>query len=198
MNDTNEIVSEFLAESRQHLDRLEHDLVELERYPRSSELIAGIFRAIHTIKGACGFLGFGRLELLIQAEEALLGQMRSGLQRPDSEKVALLLAAVDRTRAVLSEIEVTGADGHGKDSDLIERLTGYTIPHPASDMPPEEADKPLGQLLAEAAGVSQGAIEAALEAQKSGDARRIGEILVEQGVASRSLIRNVLEHQTRG
>jgi two-component system chemotaxis sensor kinase CheA len=166
MNDTSEIISEFLAESREHLDQLESDLVELEKNPTSSELIDSIFRAVHTIKGACGFLAFSRLEALIQAEETLLSQVRSGQQRLSLETVILLLAASDRTRAVLSEVEATGRDGQGEDPELIERLADYTIPLPSSDSPNEEADKPLGQLLIETAVVSPGAVKAALGAQK--------------------------------
>ncbi len=52
-----DIVKEFLVESRENLDRLDRDLVGLEKNPKDKEALAGVFRTIHTIKGTCGFLG---------------------------------------------------------------------------------------------------------------------------------------------
>ncbi|HZQ69827.1 MAG TPA: chemotaxis protein CheB [Terriglobales bacterium] len=52
-----EIVNDFLVESNENLDRLDQELVRLESEPSSKELLASIFRTIHTIKGSCGFLG---------------------------------------------------------------------------------------------------------------------------------------------
>ena len=43
-----------------------------------AKLVAEIFRAVHTIKGTTGFLGFGRLEKLAHAGESLLGALRDG------------------------------------------------------------------------------------------------------------------------
>ena len=57
-----EVVQEFLVESGENLDQLDADLVALEQDPRSRELLAGVFRAVHTIKGTTGFLAFGHLE----------------------------------------------------------------------------------------------------------------------------------------
>ncbi|MGI4894225.1 MAG: Hpt domain-containing protein, partial [Janthinobacterium lividum] len=56
-----EIVQEFLVESYENLDQLDSDLVALEQTPGSRELLASVFRTIHTIKGTSGFLAFSRL-----------------------------------------------------------------------------------------------------------------------------------------
>ena len=47
-----EIVKDFLIESNENLDRLDQELVKLESEPSSKELLASIFRTIHTIKGS--------------------------------------------------------------------------------------------------------------------------------------------------
>ena len=56
-----DLVKEFLVESYENLDRLDRDFVELEKNP-SREVLGSIFRAVHTIKGTCGFLGYSKLE----------------------------------------------------------------------------------------------------------------------------------------
>jgi two-component system, chemotaxis family, sensor kinase CheA len=75
-----DIVQEFLVESNENLDRLESELVKLEADPKSSDLPASIFRSIHSIKGACGFLGFNKLQALAHAGESLLGKLRDGVR----------------------------------------------------------------------------------------------------------------------
>jgi two-component system chemotaxis sensor kinase CheA len=63
MSDTDsDIVKDFLVESYENLDRLDRDLVGLEKNPTDRDALAGVFRTIHTIKGTCGFLGFNKLE----------------------------------------------------------------------------------------------------------------------------------------
>src|ERR1035437_7769491 len=57
-----DLIKDFLVESNENLDRLDSELVKLESDPSSQELLSSIFRTIHTIKGSCGFLGFGKLE----------------------------------------------------------------------------------------------------------------------------------------
>ena len=55
-----ELTREFLIESLEALDRMERSLTELEERPRDGELLADIFRSVHTIKGPTGFLGYSR------------------------------------------------------------------------------------------------------------------------------------------
>ena len=61
MGDMDDIVKDFLVESNENLDQLDRDLVTLEKDPTAREVLASIFRTIHTIKGTSGFLGFSRL-----------------------------------------------------------------------------------------------------------------------------------------
>ena len=64
-----DLIQEFLVESNENLDRLDSELVKLESDPTSADLLASIFRSIHSIKGACGFLGFNKLQALAHAGE---------------------------------------------------------------------------------------------------------------------------------
>ena len=73
-----EMIREFLVESHENLSRLDQDLVELEKRPNDTGLLSSIFRTIHTIKGACGFLAFTILEAITHKAETLLSQLRDG------------------------------------------------------------------------------------------------------------------------
>ena len=123
-----ELTQEFLAESMEGLDRMERCLTELEVRPGDGELVAEIFRAVHTIKGTTGFLGFVRLERLAHAGENLLGALRDGSIKVSEELISGLLQLMDGLRRILGLIEATGGEGiRAGDDDtaliaLLERL----------------------------------------------------------------------------
>lgn len=117
-----EIVKDFLIESGENLDRLDQGLVKLESEPPSKELLASIFRTIHTIKGSCGFLGFVRLEKVAHAGESLLSGLRDGQLLLNAEVTSGLLAMVDAVRRMLSEIQASEHDGENDYAELIRTL----------------------------------------------------------------------------
>jgi two-component system, chemotaxis family, sensor kinase CheA len=117
-----EMVGEFLLESHEGLDRMDQDLLVLERDPGSPEAIARIFRTMHTIKGTCGFLGFNTTEALAHAAESLLGGLRDGDFAVTPEIVTALLSAGDAVRGILAEIQSTGSEGAQKHAEVIATL----------------------------------------------------------------------------
>jgi len=118
-----DIVKEFLVESYENLDRLDRDLLELEKAPTAQEILASIFRTIHTIKGTCGFLGFNQLETVAHAGENLLSRLRDGVLQLSEEITTVLLKLVDSVREMLSSIESQGNGGERDDGELISTLT---------------------------------------------------------------------------
>jgi two-component system chemotaxis sensor kinase CheA len=117
-----EIVAEFLVESYESLDRLDRDLLALERDPGSHEVLASIFRTMHTIKGTCGFLGFLKLERIAHAAESLLAGVRDGSMAITPQTAGVLLATGDVLRLILRQIEVSGTDGDDDHDALVAEL----------------------------------------------------------------------------
>jgi two-component system, chemotaxis family, sensor kinase CheA len=123
-----ELTREFLIESQEGLDRMERCLTDLEVRPADGGLLAEIFRAVHTIKGTTGFLGFRRLETLAHAGENLLGLLRDGKLAADAPVITGLLELLDGLRSILKTIEADGSEGDGADIELIEHLEGLQTP----------------------------------------------------------------------
>jgi two-component system chemotaxis sensor kinase CheA len=117
-----EVVTEFLVESGELLDQMEREMVAFEAGRAGPDAIRTIFRAIHTIKGTCGFLGFQRLASVTHTGENLLSELRDGELTPTPEITSALLALVDATRRTLATIEQTGAEGQPDFTELIARL----------------------------------------------------------------------------
>jgi two-component system chemotaxis sensor kinase CheA len=110
MDELDDLVGEFLAESAENLDRLDRDLAALVADPGSPELLAGVFRALHSIKGTSGCLAFDRLEELAHAGETLLARLRDrelALTPPVAGVLHELIAAI---RTLLARIAMTGTD----------------------------------------------------------------------------------------
>ena len=113
-----DLLREFLAETGEHLDTVDVELVRLERDPNDAAILRNVFRLVHTIKGTCGFLGLPRLEALAHAAETLMGQLRDSAT-VTSDVVTLVLAAIDRIKLIIAELERIGAEPVGSDADLI-------------------------------------------------------------------------------
>jgi len=118
-----EIVREFLIESYENLDRLDRDLITLEKEPGNPETLASIFRTIHTLKGTSGFLAFNQLEAVAHVGESLLARLRDGQLALTPEITTALLAMVDAVRQMLGNIEAAGNEGERNDQELIATLT---------------------------------------------------------------------------
>ena len=136
-----DLTKEFIAESQEGLDRMEQCLTELETRPGDTSLLGEIFRAVHTIKGTTGFLGFDRLEKLAHAGEHLLGALRDGRLGVTTELISGLLRLMDGLRAILALIEETGGEGtrsSDEDGELIAELALLN-----GEMPPVEVEAEL-------------------------------------------------------
>ncbi len=117
-----EIIKEFLIESSENLARLDQEMVELEQRPKDASLLASIFRTIHTIKGTCGFLGFGKLEKITHVGENILSQVRNGERDLNPRLVSLILRMVDAVKFELAAIEESGAESADEHRELRDRL----------------------------------------------------------------------------
>jgi two-component system chemotaxis sensor kinase CheA len=122
MDDMDPIINEFLIESHENLDQLDRDLVDLEAHPGEKNLLASVFRTIHTIKGTCGFLGFAKLESITHVSENLLSKLRDGELDMTPDITNALLTMVDAVREILSNIEKNRSEGDIDYSDLVELM----------------------------------------------------------------------------
>jgi len=125
-----EALQAFLLESHENLQQMEKELVQLESRPADRELVASIFRTVHTIKGTCGFFAFARLEALSHAGESLLSRLRSGEITVTSAIADALLALVDAVEEKLVAIETHGDEGTDDNAALIARLAALAQGEP--------------------------------------------------------------------
>ncbi|QDT06938.1 Chemotaxis protein CheA [Rubripirellula lacrimiformis] len=107
--DDTEILNEFVIESQEHLGDIETDFLTLELQIDGVDvaLVNKIFRAIHSIKGAAGFMGLHVLEKLAHREEEVLNRMRNLEIAPTSPVINTLLRSTDAIKHLLDNIETS-------------------------------------------------------------------------------------------
>jgi two-component system, chemotaxis family, sensor kinase CheA len=101
------LMQDFLTESAELLEALDADLVKLERDPagkNAADLLNNIFRALHTIKGAAGFLGLTVLITFAHAAEDALNRLRKGDVVVTGQIMDALLRSVDVVRGMTAQI----------------------------------------------------------------------------------------------
>ena len=113
-----ELLDGFLAETTELLEKLDDDLVTLEKSPEDAELMNSIFRSIHTVKGASSFLGFDLLVKVTHKTEDVLNRLRKSELTLNPEIMDVILEAVDLVKTLVSDI---------KAGDIVERELESTI-----------------------------------------------------------------------
>ena len=122
MDEFQEILQDFLVESFELVEKLDEDLVELENTPEDLELLNGIFRVAHTVKGASSFLNFDVLTHLTHHMEDVLNKARHGELVITPDIMDVVLESIDLMKALLNTIRDTSADAGIDVSACVSRL----------------------------------------------------------------------------
>ena len=101
------VLQDFLTESGELLDQLDADLITLENATAQTEqldTLNSIFRAVHTIKGAAGFLGIESIMNFAHAAEDALNLLRQGDHEIDASLIDTLLRSADVLRNMIEAL----------------------------------------------------------------------------------------------
>ena len=122
MDEFQEILQDFLVESFELVEKLDEDLVELESNPEDLELLNGIFRVAHTVKGASSFLNFDVLTHLTHHMEDVLNKARHGELVLTPDIMDVVLESIDLMKELLNVIRDTSADAGVDVAACVSRL----------------------------------------------------------------------------
>ena len=118
-----DLLAEFLAETRETLDALSGEIIAWEADPSDRGRLDAIFRFVHTVKGSCGFLELPRFEQLSHAAEDALADVRAGARSPDNALVSAVLAIIDRIGELTEALESGAPLPDGDDTLLIAAIS---------------------------------------------------------------------------
>ncbi len=122
--DDAELLKEFVVESQEHLADVENQLLTLEGQGEQMDvaLVNTVFRAVHSIKGAAGFLGLETLQSLAHREEEVLNKLRNLELRPTSTVINTLLKATDKLKVLLDSIDSSNEIDVSEHIHALERI----------------------------------------------------------------------------
>jgi two-component system chemotaxis sensor kinase CheA len=158
MDEFQEILQDFLVESFELVEKLDEDLVELESNPEDLELLNGIFRVAHTVKGASSFLNFDVLTHLTHHMEDILNKARHGDLVITPDVMDVILESIDLMKALLEKIRDTSSDegidvsacvarldaiSNGKSVEEAAPAASEPEPEPVEESAPQEEEEEL-------------------------------------------------------
>ena len=181
------LVRDFLVESEEFLQGIDQDMVALESAPHDGELLNRIFRALHTIKGTAGFLGFDPIVRLSHHAEDVLNALRHGEALLDRHCMDALLAARDQLGVMLHDIRQGGLQPYHLDALMAELEQAQKA----------RASAPtLGELLVKDQVITPATLDALLAEQAaSPDPPKLGHLVVEKGLSTPAEVGNALARQ---
>lgn len=106
-----ELFADFIIEAKEHLETIEPNLLELEKSPDNLALLNEIFRPMHSLKGASGFLGLNKINHLAHKAENILDELRKGEMVVTSEIMDVILSATDALSQMIDNLEKTSSEG---------------------------------------------------------------------------------------
>lgn len=179
-----EILTDFLTESNEMLEVLDQRFVTLESDPNNTDLLNEIFRAMHSMKGSAGFLGFNHLVDVAHRGENILNKLRQAEMAVNPAIISVILETIDIIKAIMADIRETGTDSHvptaaiaGKLDDILNGTAATAAPEAAAG-PKAQAASPASEPAAPVA-----------------PPQTLGEILVNDGVASKEQVFDALTAQ---
>jgi len=138
-----ELLEGFLAETTELLEKLDDDLIALEKASDDPELMNRIFRSIHTVKGASSFLGFDLLVRVTHKTEDVLNRLRKGELQLTPEIMDVVLEATDLVKTLVADIKA-GEIVDREIDETINKLIPLLTEQPAAPAAPAQpaADAP--------------------------------------------------------
>ncbi|MDH5299581.1 MAG: Hpt domain-containing protein [Desulfobulbaceae bacterium] len=100
-----DLLAGFVAESFEHLESIEVNILDLEQNPGDSDIINNIFRTFHTIKGVSGFLNLKKINEISHITENLLDDVRNGKRTMDSDVIDVVLSVGDFLREMVQNVK---------------------------------------------------------------------------------------------
>lgn len=131
----------FIEEALDLLGQLEISLLELEKNPDDSEIIAKVFRALHTIKGSSGMFGYDEITMFTHDIETVYHLIRNGEIRITKEIIDITLAARDQINLMLHSTESRNLSDQNVTGQLLSAFRSIVNEHKNKNSAEPAVDK---------------------------------------------------------
>jgi len=185
-----EIRNDFLAESQEMIELLDQRFINLESDPTNTDLLNEIFRAMHSMKGSAGFLGFTHLVDVTHRAENILNKLRQGDIAVTQQVITAILEAIDVVKLLMADIKASGTDEHVQTGSVSQKLDQVLAGSAGASnaTPAAKPSQPSSADPSSAVALGEGPIPGL---------PKLGEILVSDGTVSKEQVIEALDKQER-
>lgn len=120
--DVSQYLEIFLDETKEHLQSLNTEILNLEQDPDNTDTVNEIFRAAHSLKGMAGTMGYKRMQALTHDMENVFSEVRNGTIKVKGNMIDILFQCLDALEEYLNAIQNTGDEGTNDNEPLIKLL----------------------------------------------------------------------------
>ncbi len=139
--DVSQYLEIFLDESREHIQNLNTQIMDLEQNPESENTINEIFRAAHSLKGMAGTMGYKRMQTLTHDMENVFSEVRNGNIKVKANMIDILFQCLDALEEYVDNIQNTADEGTNDNAPLIKLLNDVLNEGKGGETPAAEAPK---------------------------------------------------------
>lgn len=139
--DVSQYLEIFLDETKEHLQNLSDQLMNLEQDPENMDTINEIFRAAHTLKGMAGTMGYKRMQNLTHDMENVFSEVRNNTLKADGNMIDLLFQCLDALEEYTENIQNTADEGTNDNEHLIKALNEFLDSREGALAPAKAAEK---------------------------------------------------------
>lgn len=152
--DVSQYLEIFLDESKEHLQNLNTQILELEQDSENMDTINEIFRAAHSLKGMAGTMGYKRMQALTHDMENVFSEVRNGAIKVKANMIDILFQCLDSLEEYVTSIQETADEGTNDNIPLIKLLNDIL------DNSKKEAETAVTEKKAEPVAVKAEGVEA--------------------------------------
>ncbi len=122
--DVSQYLEIFLDETKEHLQNLNTQILNLESDSENMDTINEIFRAAHSLKGMAGTMGYKRMQTLTHDMENVFSEVRNGTIKVQPEMIDILFQCLDALEEYTNNIQNSADEGTNDNEPLIKLLQG--------------------------------------------------------------------------
>lgn len=120
--DVSQYLDIFIDETREHIQNLNTQILNLEQNPDNMDTVNEIFRAAHSLKGMAGTMGYKRMQNLTHDMENVFSEVRNNNIKVSAEIIDVIFQCIDALEDYLLHIQETADEGTDDNAPLIKAL----------------------------------------------------------------------------
>jgi two-component system chemotaxis sensor kinase CheA len=189
------LTRDFIAEGLEYIEEIEINILNLENEPENKDYINAIFRPFHSIKGVASFLNLETIRALAHDLESLLDKTRNGELSVTPALIDFVLDGADALKTLIGRLRDVLEGKAADEGGLDIPALTARIHRVEQGFDAAAGSKKIGEILVEEGVISKEKLEETLKISEVKPDRKIGETLIEQGVVKPKQVSQALRKQ---